>query len=356
MTFTLPFRGHLGLALTLAVAPLALSGNAPATRLRFAPAEGSSVTRTFEKKSTLSLEQQVIEGMTGPSVPDVEMTMVMNQHIVVTDEFARMREGSPARLVRTFDELEGEISATQTTELLGQRNEREQNMRSKSALLGKKVAFTWDAEHGRYDKAFVPEEKENDLLGALDEDMDLRVLLPAGEVAVGDAWDVDLASFHRVLAPGGDVALVPEATDDRSIRTRGDAQSLEQSLGKDLEGHVRATLAGTREVDGVTLARVTIEVNVHSDVDMTAAARKAQESSDGPAGVEIDSVRAEYSLEGKGELLWDLAANRFRSFELSGQTSIKSTVSTRVEVNGKMRDLKQTNVLAGTSNFTANAR
>lgn len=356
MTTTLRSRPTLTLLAALAVAPFVLAANAPLARLRFAPAAGTSLTKTFEKKATLALEEQLIEGQSGASAPDVEMSMTMTQRVVVTDTYEALRDGGTARLVRSYDELAGDVSASQRMELLGQRSEREQNLRSKSVLAGKKVAFTWNAETKRHDLAFVPAEDDVAPLADLDEDMDLRVLLPDHEVAVGDAWDVPLDQFHRVLAPGGDVKLVPEATDDRSIRTSGSAPNLDRMLAQGLEGRVRATLAGTREVDGVLLAQITLDVDVHGDHDMTDAAKKAQEGSDAPEGVHVDKVEVAYGLEGKGELLWDVAGGHFRSFELSGQSSIRTSVRTQVDVNGKTREIVQRNTLGGTSSFTASAQ
>lgn len=338
------------------VSPFVLAANAPLARLRFSVAEGTSLTKTFENKATLSLENQVIEGMSGSSAPEIEMSMVMNQHVVVTDEYVKMGDGVPTRLVRTYDDLGGDVTANQKMELMGQRNEREQNMRSKSALTGRKVLFAWDSEKNAFTKSFQPEDDEPALLAGLQEDMDLRALLPRGEVAPGDTWDVDLKDFHSVMMPGGNVSLVPETTDAESMKMGGGGQSLSQLIGPELTGSVRATLASVKEIEGVPCARIDLEVQLHSQVDMTESARKAVEEGEAPDGIEIAKIDVEFALDGKGELVWDLSAGHFRTFELSGRTSIKTSVHTKVEVNGKVRDIKQTSELAGTSGFSAKTK
>ena len=82
----------------------------------------------------------------------------------------------------------------------------------------------------------------------------------------------------------------------------------------------------------------------------------AVEEGEAPDGIEIAKIDVEFALDGKGELVWDLSAGHFRTFELSGRTSIKTSVHTKVEVNGKVRDVKQTSELAGTSGFSAKTK
>src|SRR5690242_3644810 len=116
-----------------ALAPFALAAHAPIPRLRFAPGEGSSATKTFESKATLSLDDITVTG-TGTQAPSMEMTMTQHQKIVVTDQYAKMREGAPQQLVRTFDEISGEGSSSMTMSVLGDTRKHDQNMRAKSEL------------------------------------------------------------------------------------------------------------------------------------------------------------------------------------------------------------------------------
>ena len=74
---------------------------------------------------------------------------------------------------------------------------------------------------------------EAELLTNLDEDMDLRALLPAKEVAKGDAWDIDTKSLKSLLLPGGDLKLKPHEGAEEVVG------ALVEVLAQGLLGHAQ---------------------------------------------------------------------------------------------------------------------
>jgi hypothetical protein len=115
--------------------------------LHFAPPEGSRVRRTIEV-----------------------------DHVVLRtlDEYRRVGDGRPLLLRRTFEE-------------------------APSPFAGTSVVFTWVPEEGAYGKYYDAREASESALRDLTEDLDLRALLPASAVAVGDTWTASAAGLRDVL-------------------------------------------------------------------------------------------------------------------------------------------------------------
>ncbi len=179
--------------------------------LRFAPTEGSRVRRTIE-------------------VGDFALRTL--------DEYRKIGAGRPLLLRRQFEEI-----------------------RPVGPLAGTSVVYTWIPEEGAYGKYYDAREASESALRGLAEDLDLRALLPAGPVAVGDAWSVPGASLRDVFAPAGLLDPSPGTGDGRLV------------------------LASVRAEAGRSLA--TIEVSVPGVGD-------------------------------RGTLVWDLGAKRAASFVLKG--------------------------------------
>lgn len=337
---------------------LLLGLNPAATRVKFSPSDGSSLTKTFENKATLTQDSFTMTG--AGTTPDMEMTMTMNQKVTVTDEYTTVKDGAPKKLKRTFDELGGDSSMAMKMTVMGQTQENSQNIRTKSELAGKKVVFTWNAEKSEYVKAFDPEEDKAELLKDLAEDMDYRSLLPESEVKEGDTWSPDVTKVRHIFAPGGALALKPENADDASIKLGGDELStLTNAMGDSLEGEVKAELTGVKEVDGVSLATIHLKLKVHSATDMTEEVRKMIEKGDlppGADGLEVDHVDMEFKFEGEGDLVWDIAGGHFKSFDLTGEQSISMDQGVKLEVMGKKMELNVQRSMSGSTSYTATAK
>ncbi|MBL8862553.1 MAG: hypothetical protein JNK02_11145 [Planctomycetes bacterium] len=339
--------------------PLLLASNAPKTRIAFAVSEGTSLTKTFEVKSDLSLEDMQMS-LGGGMMPEMEMTMGVQYKLVVSDEYAKVAGGKPAKLKRTYDALKSDVSTAMKMEIMGQSRDQSSSMSAESELEGKSVVFTWDADKKDYKRAFEPAGGEEKLLEGLREDMDLRALLPDGEVEEGAEWDLDPKELVDVLAPGGNVSLKPKdaAADSMSMGPSG-MENLADMFGDDIEGKCKAKFTGLREVGGAKLAVVKLSIEMKAKTDMTARVREQMADQDPPEGVDemsFDSIDIEYSLDVEGELLWDVAAGHFHALDLSGTTSFKSEQSMSLKVQGREMKIDQSMEFSGTTSFQASAK
>src|SRR5690606_23411492 len=80
-----------------------------ADRLAFAPENGTSVSRSFETRFTLDLEDMTLEldgqDMTAMMGGLPEMSVTNTTTVSVTDKIVEMGEGRPKTLERTYDSI-----------------------------------------------------------------------------------------------------------------------------------------------------------------------------------------------------------------------------------------------------------
>lgn len=341
--------------------PLLLGSHAPATRIAFAVADGKSLTKTFEVKADMSLEDMTMGGAAGGMVPDMEMTMDVAYKVGVTDEYAKVEGGAPRKLKRTYDSLSSDVTTAMKMEIMGQSRDQNSSASATSELEGKSVLFTWDADKKEYKRAFDPAGGEEKLLEGLREDMDMRALLPDGEVKEGEEWDLDAMRLVDVLAPGGNVSLKPkEGGDDAGMgMTSSGMENMAEMFGDDVEGKSKATFSGMREVDGVQMAVVKLKIDMKAKTDMTERVREQMKKGDLPPeveGMEFESVDIEYAIEAEGELLWNVGGGHFHSLDLSGTTNFKSAQTMNLKVQGREMKIEQSMEFSGTTTFLANAK
>jgi hypothetical protein len=338
-----------------AAIPFLFAGNAPATRIVFAPAEGTSLTKSFEQKTTLTLDSMQISGMPGEG-PQMEMDMKLDQAWSVVDEYVKLGDGRPAKLVRTFDKISSKVDMSMSMEFMGQSQENSSSMDGKSELEGKKVVWTWDSEKGEYATAFDPEGPDAELLEELTEDADFRALLPGKEVAEGDEWTIDPKSLVDVFTPCGNLSLEPEEQAEGGAMMGGDSLSSMSELMDALEGEVKAKFAGMREVDGENCAIIALEFKVKSSADMTESVKEQMEESGQDMPVEIMKVQMEWASEGKGELLWSVKHGHFRSMQFDSEVVLKSEEQMSIDAGGRSMEMTQSRDMSGSSSFTASAK
>lgn len=341
--------------------PLLLGSNAPATRVAFAVAEGKSLTKTFEVKTDLSLEDMTMGGAAGGMVPDMEMTMGVTYKVGVTDEYMKVEGGAPKKLKRTYDSLSSDVATSMKMEMMGQSRDQDSSSSAVSELEGKSVLFTWDAEKKEFKRAFEPAGGEEKLLEGLREDMDLRGLLPEGEVKEGEEWELDSQELVDVLAPGGNLGLKPKEGGEEASMGMGSSgmENMADMFGDDVEGKSKAQFVGTREVDGAQMAVVKLTIDMKAKTDMTERVREQMKEGDLPPeveGMEFESVDIEYALEAEGEMLWDIAGGHFHSLDLSGTTSFKSSQAMNIKVQGREMKIEQSMEFSGTTTFQATAK
>jgi hypothetical protein len=344
--------------------PTLLGSHLPADRVRFAPSEGSSVTKTFVNKAELTLQSMnvTMNGQDLPTKPEMEMTINSDQKVVVTDQYVANRDGAPKKLKRSFDELGNTVSVAMKMAMMGQSQNKDQNMTGESELQGKKVVFTWDDDKGAYSKAFDPALDKDGLLKDLEEDMDLRVLLPTHEVKTGDSWDIDdVKTLASVLAPGGNLSILPKdmSSDDMAMSGMPGMGSMGDWLRGSLEGSAKATFTGVSEVDGAKVAKIKIEAKITVSKDMTDLVQEAMKKAKLPPeaqNMSFDHMDIDYKLEADGELQWDLGAGRMHSFEMTGPSKVNMDMAMKIEAQGQKMNIGYTMELAGTTSLKVEAK
>ena len=347
-------KAHHTILLSLAV-PALWAFSTPGDRLAFAPAEGTTLTKTFSNTVELTLDEMsmVMNGEEQDmSMLGMEMTMTNVSELEFTDTYTRMADGRPGQLERSYESLGNTTSTSQSNQMMGSTD---LDIPSSSELEGETVLFTWDEEEGAYVATF-PEDADSDeaLLEGLEEDTDLRGFLPSGEVAEGDTWEVDTEYLVHLMAPGGDLKLLPEEVD--GMGGMGDPTSelgFSEMLG-DIEGDVYCEYKGLR--DG--LAVIAVEMEISSTNDLTEMIRAAMEDADmGAMGAEIDfhGVNVDMEIEGEGTLLWSPEAGHFTSFEFSGDMEQVMEMAMAASTPMGDMEMEQTITMSGNLNFVFEA-
>lgn len=336
----------------LALAPALLAFALPLEEVAFRPSDGLSLTRTVQSTRNFSLDdmEMTMNGQPLPVDIQMEMDMNMTQKTVVTDVFGPIADGRHTQLSRTYDELaqNGEFSVRM--EMMPDGGQ-DATIEGKSELEGKKVLFQWDADASAYVPRFDGE-GDAELLEDLDEDMDLRVLLPAGAVAEGETWSIDPKLLRPVLAPGGNLKIVPQTDASSEAGMTGmDNMSDFASMFRDLiEGEATGEYRGTRDIDGVSCQVIGVKIDVRASADLTEqlADNVAKNLPDGVGEVEVEHVDMEVEIEGEGQLYWNAAAGVAHSFELGGKMGMTMDMGFAISMGEQNMNMEQNLVMSGT--------
>lgn len=315
--------------------------------LRWAPEEGTVLTRTFEAEAsyrltdiTASVDGEELER--GAELPDYGMSF--QEHVVVTDTLRSIAGGRPTELLRTFDEL----SQENTDSVAGEDSERSFT----SPFEGRTVLFRWDEDEEAYAAESADDEDlDEDLAAWLAEDMDLRGVLPPGEVEVGDEWELEPELYLAFMWPGG---LLDWRTDEEEPGEEERDQT-RQTI-EHLEGSGSVRLEELREVDGVRMAVLHLEMELQTGSERILPALDDDELEEGQ--FPRPAIRIEVEIERKleGTLLWDLEHGHAFSADLACEsTRLQSeswTVTGEHEGEEVSADIEQARMLEGTIHYT----
>lgn len=321
----------LSIASFTLLASLAHAGGADT--LRFKATAGARVLKSFEAKHELRIDDMgAIEGDL-PFRSDGTGGWVSTTHKVqYVDEYKLDCEGLPLDFVRAVRDAStvGEAKVVFATGEV-----RPEASRSSSALKRQVLEFHYVDEERDWSRAFAKIDGEEDLLESLRGEFELLALLPPGPVEPGASWPVDLQRFREVLAPGGDLKLVPEGGSmfGRMIEigVGGDFADFYVPQG----GEIVATYKGRRSVtvvEGtpplvVEAGVIELAVNFVSLADRKYLYRMAMPQTERRENAKVDDVPLEYTFLGTGELLWDIEGGRALSLKLEGQEGYISTVT-----------------------------
>ncbi len=332
-------------------APVLLAFSMPRDTIAFHPSEGTTITKTFTHKAEMTLDDMEIlmNGQENPMMPEMETESTEVSIVVVTDKYVATEDGVPMTLLRTFDEISHDSKSLVAMEMLGESQDFDLEGEGTSALEGKTVAFKM--EEGDYEKSFVEDEGDEQLLEELTEDMDLRVFLPDGDVSKGDSWDVDAGRLRDFLFPGGDLSIDIESIGDEPP-SPGMDPSHSPSANKiwgEIEGDATATYTGTRDVDGTSVAVIEIEIDIETANDLSEFFSEMMGDilSEGME-MDVSSVDMEVSMTGKGELLWNVRAGHIYSFDMSGEIALTSDSAMEMDMGGQTISIEESTSMSGT--------
>jgi len=280
------------------------------TKLDFAPEEGTVLTRHFEATLEMELASfQVLLDDEELTIPDVDWSIEWVESIEVEDELLEVEDGRPTEMVRTF----GDLRQESTIDANGEEHE----LLSTSALQGRVLRFEWDDDAEYY--TIESDDDEGDLdeetLEWLEEDMDLRAVLPEDAVETGDTWEIDAAVYLPLMWPGGLLGFLEEDEDELSPLSR----ELNEETIENLTGEGEATLEEIREESGVRVAVIKLELGIETEAEAVDDDLETEDGEEIPPLTH--TVTIERQLE--GEILWDLEHNHLYSADI--QASVKKT-------------------------------
>jgi hypothetical protein len=345
------------LLLPVLVSPALLSLGTTETRIEFKPSQGTVVQRTFMTRAEMTLDSMDMKmnGQSPPMMPEMNMTITTEVKTVVEDEFLAIRDGRVQRLKRHFSDLSQRTEMAMEMDMMGQTQTQDASTPASSELEGQTVHFTWSDADEAF-RVHWPEGREGkpELLTGLSEDMDLRAFLPKGPVAQGQRWTIEPAAMMSVMAPGGDLKLVPEDVDTTEMAMMGPQGTLSDWFGESLTGTVSGVFEGMREEDGRQLAAIRIQYAVKNSVDMSLIMEAAMENLPSEAGeMEFDHMDMEIQYEGEGMLLWDVARGIAHSFDASGDFGMLMDMGMSIDAGGMSMSLQMTMEMSGSLAQTA---
>ncbi len=316
----------LAAAVALALAP---SGD----NLAFHVEAKAKLAKTFEthlelesSDFTITLGGEPVSGFGKPSI-----TVDDRETIKVIDEYEAVADGRATKFVRTFDDLAGSETQSISPPEGASGESRTEKTEKSSPLDGQGVRFTWDPKEEGYKAAWTEGSKgEAKLLEKLRADMDLLEFLPNKSVASGDTWELGAKAFESLLSPGGRLELKKEGSE------KDDNDEMHQQIVDNLEGKGKATYKGLRDDDQLAVIEIQAEFRSHATM-----------SEDGGGEGEMT---IEFKLE--GEILWDVKAGHFSSFEIKGDTGLTQAMHGSVDGAGGKQDVEQKIVFKGTMSFS----
>ncbi|MBM3977628.1 MAG: hypothetical protein FJ299_11640 [Planctomycetes bacterium] len=336
----------------LIVLPAVYAFATPVEEFKFSIASGTALSRTIEQETEMSLDNMSMfqnetdmSGMMGK----MEVTAKSKLTIKVSDKFVEMGDGTPNKLERTFETLSSATSVSMQADN-PMIPSSDKDISGKSDLEGKVVLFTRDGDG--YKRSFGEDSTGDDeILADLDEDLDFRAFVPRGRKSVGDGWTIELEEFKKLLAPGGNLQIEMEQSDEDQMGfgSMGSEGNLWEQLG-DLEGEVKAEFIKVEGDGAAQVAVVKLVFEIKSARDMTEQAREEMEKNkDKMQGAEIDieSADVELDFKGEGELRWSLGAGHLHSIDVSGEMGMAMENAMKANMMGQSMSFRMSMEMSG---------
>ena len=307
---------------------------------RFAPAAGAKASKTLSWTSSSTLDDwtATMGGNPVPSqyLPKLELDGKHERKLGWNDEWLASADGAPVRVRREFIEL----ACTETNVMKMSEQSFESVRKATSPLAGCTVLLD---ERAKPDARRVLEDGEcaKEHLAALAIDLDFSAFVAgAGE----SGWTVGLEAFNPFDDGLGGLSWEwDKPSEDTHV---DDAQ-----LVANAEGEWKVRLADTREVDGRKLAVLALEGKFTTRCELDGELKHVPVAS-GPTREVSD-----YTLDVRGELLWDLKASIPAACALEGKLEFVHVTRTVTETNGQAAYEQRMNFSGGmTLEFRVNPR
>lgn len=362
-------------------------------RVTFSVAPGVKLAKRLRANHELQVERMGMTRDDGPFMSDGSGGWISStQRLDFVDEYVACDDVRATQLVRNFLDIEIVAKATITR---GSNQQLDEKSLSTSQLRYRGVALTWVAAENDWSRRFSHVEGDEEVLIPIRGEADLLGLLPGREVEVGDTWEIAPARMREAFAPSGELSVFPTQGNlfGRLVEL-GLGGDFADFLSPDSAGSVTATFKGVREItlaaddpaddqladegaepdDGageqsavepapaapsksVRVGVIELDIQLASLADRTQLYFRAMPETERREQTRLESVPFEYTLHGKGELLWDLAGGHFHSLSITGQESFDAQVIKTQFVGGREQfKYAQQSRYSGTLNFQLSAR
>ena len=352
-TLLAPFRTMSALTQRASLALLPLIAAAPAAiqAPAYAPKDGSTLVKSFVLTMNTAIDDSttLVNGDDSQS-PSIESETLIVRKLQVSDHIVSCESGRPTKLVRSYDGLG--INIESPLQMSGPVSvEADLAFEGVSPLDALEVEFTWDSDAETYKRAWVGGEGDSSHLDGLAEDLDLRALLPDGEVSVGDSWAVDPEAFVDLLYSGGDLSFEMSSTGDSPPAGVGnieDQPSPRESFDKLGDCKVTARLAEPRSDGGRRLAVISFTADLEGSLDNSEAVLKTLGEMVPGGTFNVELANTDTFVEGKGEMLWDMAAGHAASLTFEGELTASQEQRASLSFGGQELDIESTTNTSGT--------
>ncbi|MFT5287023.1 MAG: hypothetical protein ACI8TQ_003198 [Planctomycetota bacterium] len=312
------------LSLSLAIL-VGFALNPIGTRMEYGPAEGLKLTKSFTGEFTVVLDALDVT-MNGEPFPvgiddadPSDLEGMLSYSVELEEQVNSVSDGRVTDLTRTYSTVSGEVEGGGQSE-----------SSSMDELEGQAVRFVWDDETESYTRSLVDEdaEVEEKLLNSLDVEVDVLRLLPSGDIAVGDTWEVPAEAIGGLMIPGIDFVGARERNAEKMDEIPAEFMELFATIQESLEDatiECKFSELSGEGADEVATITFTLAADLPLEIgDMVANQLADQEM---PMEMEVDEFTIEFALELQGELVWNVQGGHFSSYEIGGEIGLDGYVT-----------------------------
>ena len=124
---------------------------------------------------------------------------------------------------------------------------------------------------------------------------------------------------------------------------------MRKMFGDMLEGEATGHFAGTRDVDGTRVGVIELTLDINTARDMSDMMEDLMgENLPVEMEVNIERVDIEFSMQGKGTLLWNLSGGHLHSFKLTGDSTIAMDMEIGLDMGGQTMSMETSMEMSGT--------